>query len=291
MNKAPTPTLEESLEQVRDLMVSTLAGTALGRLKTDLRAMLGNGKMLRSRMIFHLGPAARVPHATLLHAAAAVEMIHAASLLHDDVIDGGQIRRGAPTFWVERGVPGAILVGDLILFKAIELVCRVESGRLVPSFVQLCGEVCDAESEQELLLRGEAAQWEDCVRIARRKTGALFAFAAYACGGEDAALGAILQESGFAVGTAYQLVDDLLDASGRPEVAGKSLGSDEARRKTTAVSASQDGGIDPVAYVEMLCEQAERALDPWPDLKHAWRQFMAADMRPTLSRHLAVTAK
>lgn len=291
MSKPGSPSIEQCLHDVRGVIAEALSRTVLRQITDDPATVVGNGKMLRSRLLFHVGPAAGVPHRTLVHAAAAVEMVHAASLLHDDVIDGGYLRRGAPTFWVERGISGAILVGDMMLFKAVELMCQVEDGRLTPMLVKLTGEVCDAESEQELVLRGKTPNWENCVSIARRKTGALFAFAAGACGGADATLTATLTESGYAVGTAYQLADDILDATGTEESSGKSLGSDEARGKTTAATIEQAEHTEAVAYVDQLCRRAEEALRPWPAVHHAWRAFMNADLHPALKKNLAFAAK
>lgn len=286
MLKKNSDSIEKYLEDVRTLMADSLADTVLCRLSPDCKSLVASGKMLRSRLAFRVGPSADVPHRTLLYASAAVEMIHAASLLHDDVIDGGYLRRGVPTFWVERGVPGAILVGDLMLFKALDIVSEVEDGRLTRRLIKLTGEVCDAESEQELLLRNTEPTWENCVKIARRKTGALFAFAAFACGGEDERLSAALGESGYIIGTAYQLADDILDARGNAEQSGKSHGSDEARNKTTAVTSNPDNHYDPVVYVENLCRQAEENLEDWPDVKRAWRDFMTRDMQPALYQNL-----
>jgi geranylgeranyl pyrophosphate synthase len=283
--------IEIGLRDVRHLIARALEQTVLSRVTHDTAALVASGKMLRSRLIFHVGPAAHVPHATLVHAAAAVELVHGASLLHDDVIDGGYLRRGAPTFWVERGISAAILVGDMLLFKAVELMCEVEQGRLTPLLVKLTGEVCDAESEQELLLRGVTPTWENCIRIARRKTGALFAFAAGACGGFDPPLTSALVESGYAVGTAYQLADDILDANGSEEESGKSLGSDEARGKTAVGALGPREQAEAIVSIENLCRQSEDSLAPWPAVERAWRTFMNADMRPALRKHTAVPAK
>lgn len=286
MTPADGKTLEQQLDDVRILMAESLSDTVLRHLASDCKTLVGSGKMLRSRLIMRVGPSAGVPYITLRHAAAAVEMIHAASLLHDDVIDGGYLRRGVPTFWVERGIPGAILVGDLMLFKALDIVSEVEESRLTRQLIKMTGEVCDAESEQELLLRNAEATWENCVRIARRKTGALFAFAAYACGGHDLRCSEALSEAGYIVGTAYQLADDILDAKGSSEASGKSHGSDEARRKTTAVTANNDNQRDPIHYVEELCRKADDLLSPWPAVQRAWHDFMTHDMQPALYRNL-----
>jgi len=278
--------VDKYLEDVRNLMADSLSDTVLRHLTSDCKTLVSSGKMLRSRLAFRVGPASEIPHRTLVYAAAAVEMIHAASLLHDDVIDGGYLRRGSPTFWVERGVSGAILVGDLMLFKALDIVSEVEAGHLTRKLIKLTGEVCDAESEQELVLRNTQPDWENCVKIARRKTGALFAFSAYACGGDDLELSNALCESGYIIGTAYQLADDILDARGSSEQSGKSHGSDQARHKTTAVTSNTENKRDPVEYVEDLCRQAEMNLTRWPAVLKAWREFMTRDMQPALYQNL-----
>ncbi len=282
--------LDSELASVRRLMADALGETVLRRLMPDCQALLGTGKMLRSRLVMRVGTAAGVAPSTLHHAAAAVELIHAASLLHDDVIDGGILRRNLPSFWSEKGVPGAILVGDLMLFKALDVCGRVEDGRLVHQLVRMTGEVCDAESEQELVLRGQTAFWEHSVRIARRKTGALFAFAAAVCGGNDSVLCTTLQDAGYAVGTAYQLADDILDANGDESESGKTLGTDVARSKTTAATA-WDGPTDAATYVDMLCRQAAEALLPWPAVHAAWCVYVEQDLRPALARLLAAPSR
>lgn len=289
MNETMTE-MEQRLGEVRRLMARGLGDTALNRLAGNEHHFLSTGKMLRSRLLLRVGEAANTPVPVMLHAAAAAEMIHAASLLHDDVIDGGFVRRNLPTFWKERGVPAAILVGDLMLFKALDLLGDADEGRLVRSLVKMTGEVCDAESEQELFLRDKTPTWENCVAIARRKTGALFAFAAYAAGGHDAELSAALQEAGYAIGTAYQLADDVLDVVGTEDEAGKTLGTDEARHKTTAASAAAVTGVDPVTYIELLVQEAEDALEPWPRVHRAWRQFVDEDLRPAVAKAVAAFA-
>lgn len=273
------------LDNMQQLMAAALSQTPLNFLADESRGLLGSGKMLRSRITFRVGPAAGTADETLLHAAAAAEMIHSASLLHDDVIDGGLLRRGAPSFWVERGVSGAILLGDMLLFKALDIACQVEHSQLAHPLVRFTGEVCQAESEQELIYRGRNTEWADCVRIARCKTGALFAFAGYAAGLPDPALRAALTEAGYAVGTAYQLADDILDAKGHPDSAGKTLGTDSARDKNTVMNFLPDG-IEPAAYIRDLCATAREQLEAWPDIQRAWDVYMDQDLLPALDKHL-----
>lgn len=277
--------IRQRLSEVQELMGSSLSETPLSFLAGESKGLLANGKMLRARMPFRVGPVTGIEHKTLLHVAAATEMLHSASLLHDDVIDGGLLRRGAPAFWVEKGVSGAILLGDMLLFKALDVICQVENSRLAHPLVLFTGEVCQAESEQELIFRGRDTQWEDCVRIARSKTGALFAFTAYACGGDDPELREALTEAGYAVGTAYQLSDDILDVKGNPSAAGKTLGTDSARDKHTVMSFIPEG-IEPARYIRGLCASARDRLRAWPDVQKAWDIYMELDLTPGLEKHL-----
>jgi geranylgeranyl pyrophosphate synthase len=276
-------TLEAQLELVRQRMVGALAETVLPQLIGDCRLLIGPGKMLRARLLLRLAPARNLPAAQVIPAAAAVELVHAASLLHDDVIDGGLLRRNLPAFWKERGVTGAILIGDLMLFKALALLIQTEDHRLVADLVQFTGEICNAEAEQELLSRGVRTEWERCVDIDRRKTGALFAFAAgTACGG-DADLRAALHDAGYAIGTAYQLADDVLDVCGNESLAGKTLGRDRARQIQTA-AAFPGGNAATLAAQKKLQAEACAALGPWPALQAALKDYLELDLNPALAQ-------
>lgn len=283
----PQKHIETFCEEVNQLARSALDKTSLKFLLSNSTSWLSSGKMLRCRLTAALSPTSPQPRGTLLAAATAVEMVHAASLLHDDVIDGGYLRRNEPSFWVERGIPGAILVGDLLLFKALELTCSTEHTHLTRRLVELTGEVCMAESEQELVHRGIKSSWDVCVSIARRKTGALFAFAAYSGADSDHSEQAeALTEAGYELGTAYQLSDDILDATGSDHESGKTLGTDEHRNKVTAMRVLDAPGGDPAAHVEALVDQSIARLEPWPQVRDAWVTYCAQTVRPALQLNL-----
>jgi geranylgeranyl pyrophosphate synthase len=278
--------IEQGLVEVRALMTDVLESSSLRPMAEDFKAVVGGGKMLRSRLALRLGAAGGAPYTQVTRTAAVVEMIHAASLLHDDVIDRAQVRRGAPAVWVEKGIAGAVLLGDLLVSRAIGLMAETEGGRLVPLLVKQTAEMCDAVARQEILLRGRTPDWDTCVDIARRKTGSLFAFAACACGdGGDEALRTALLEAGYGAGTAYQLADDILDAYGDPVSAGKSLGTDAAGEKITAASSFRgNAAFDPTVFIDRLCESSARALAAWPSIQAAWQVFLGRDLRPSISR-------
>lgn len=279
--------LDSRLEQVRRQMAEVLSETVLGRLAGDCRTLIGSGKMLRARLLLRLVPVRRIPRPAWLAAAAAVEMIHAASLLHDDVIDGGVIRRHLPAFWKQRGISGAILAGDLMLFKALDLLVRAEESRLLAELVRHTGTLCDAEAEQELLSRGGRTNWAQVLDVNRRKTGSLFAFAASVAAGGDESLHRALLKAGYALGTAYQLGDDVLDASGDETAAGKTLGTDRARRKNTAANPARPKSAALARQCHELRRAALAAVRRWPGVHAALQRYCREDFDPVVESMLA----
>ena len=242
--------------------------------------------MLRARLAARLLPNSPAPPESILASAAAVEMVHAASLLHDDVMDGGEIRRETPTFWRSHGLSGAILAGDLLFCVAAELLASVEhGGGLVQRFAEKVREMCEAETEQEILLKGRRLPLGQCIDIARRKTGSLFAFIAGVCGGSQRDLVAALEESGYCVGTAYQIADDLIDVVGKGEVAGKTLGTDVRRRKFTVATVSDEGERIVQEQIPELYASALECLEPWPSARRGLEDFLAGDLQPVLDRY------
>ena len=221
--------------RVRKLIADRVAALPLPGLNPAAISQLLPGKMLRTRLAARLaaGETRAADPQTLPIVCAATEMAHTASLCHDDVIDGGLIRRRQPALWRTTSPSGAVLIGDLLLCEAMDLLLDTEGGRHVAPFVAKIREVCAAEAEQELLFRGQQPEVETCLRLARGKTGALFAFVAGVCGGDDEPLASALEEAGYKLGTAYQLADDLLDVIGSEELTGKTLGTDARREKRT----------------------------------------------------------
>ena len=280
--RSETGRIESRIRQTRRAILERVEQTPLARVRHGAAPYAGGGKMLRSRLVWRVGPPCGTPSEALLRGAVAVELVHAASLLHDDVIDGGLLRRGAPSFWVKNGAHGAILAGDLLLCEALDAIRSMREPRLVDAVVRFSREMCAAEVEQELVLRGRPADWETSVRLARSKTGSLFAFAAAAAAGADAARAAALVEAGYLAGTAYQLSDDLLDASGRAESDGKTLGSDRARGKTTAATARPGNPGPTLSFLDGLRERASSGLAHWPRVRGAWDRYWARDLQPAL---------
>ncbi len=288
-----TVDLDRQVADVTALIREVLEGTSLKPLLGQVSSSLYGGKMLRSRLALRVGAAAGIPQDTLIRGSAAIEMLHAASLLHDDVIDGANMRRGAPAFWVSRGTSGSVLVGDLMVCLAFSLVMETGSRELISEFVARSREMCEAEVEQELVRR-ETPDWTTSVTLARRKTGSLFAFVGYLAGSRSPEFGAVLRECGYLAGTAYQLADDLFDSYGDPSTSDKSLGLDAMKPKITAASGWRHDRVgapqNPLAYIDELFVKADALLADSPEVQNAWRDYMSQDLRPSIDKFVKMFA-
>jgi len=202
--------------------------------------------------------AAAVPYA------AAAELTHSATLLHDDVIDDGPERRGRPASRVLWGNAVSVLSGDWLLTRALELVSAVPArSAALPALLATMRRLVEGEVLQ-LSLRGTfAATEKDYLDVVGGKTGSLFGWAA-AAGAWSAGLTGRIPEAlarfGEGVGLAFQLVDDALDYAADPRLLGKRLGTDLAEGKATLplirACAAEPGLRDRLAGV-LECPGAE----------------------------------
>jgi len=284
--------LDRDLDAVRLLIRRRLS--RLREIDREMVDILLAGKMLRSRLCLRLGGVTSVGEDVVTVVSAAVEMIHAASLLHDDVIDGAELRRGRPTFWRLASPQAGILTGDWLFTEAACLLAEAGDRGLLEMFCQKVREMCEAEAVHELLWRGRPLSEEQCLAVARGKTGSLFAFVAGAVAGDDDVLTAALQECGYRLGTAYQLADDLLDFSGVESAAGKTLGTDAKRGKVTAPALyrsrlGEEGSGTTVGEVvgervSRLLLSAPGLLEPWPRVRDSVADFIQIDLLGALQK-------
>jgi len=282
---AQTQRCSEFVSRVRGVVAERIAAVGVSDEGQKIAAALEPGKMLRTWLAARLlvGGDLSVNREAVARACAATEIAHTATLCHDDVIDNAAMRRSRPTVWKTLGPSEAILLGDLLLCDAVRLILEVEGGRYTDLFLSKVSEVCAREAEHETRLLGHPLDVETCLRLARGKTGPLFAFAAYVCGGSEAPLCSALEEAGYRIGTAYQLADDLLDLTGSEEVAGKTLGTDLERGKFTLAQAA-DGRRLAIEHVGRLCRSASDCLGQWPEVQRALETFIAQELQPVLER-------
>jgi len=191
----------------------------------------GRGKRLRPTFILLVyracgGTDAKVEDA--IDAAIALELIHSATLLHDDIIDGGKLRRGKPSAFALYGLAPTLVAGDYLFCRAFELCGRFDE-HLVRTAAQACIELTEGEVMEGRFRHNAAAGIRDYRAVIARKTASLF----YAGGKVAADLAGAprhtidaMAKLGMEVGLAFQMVDDLLDILGPEEKIGKPVGSD-----------------------------------------------------------------
>ena len=273
------------IQMAFDSALTFVTADADRRRLDSLRRHVLPGKMLRTRLGLALCPQGSGDQDAVARACAATELIHTATLYHDDVIDGATLRRQQPTLWQEVGQTGAILLGDLFFSSAIELLLDGGDLKQARLFVARVKEVCATETIHEMVFQGRAVDAETCIAIARGKTGALFAFVAGCCG-QDEAMAEAMAEAGYRVGTAYQLADDLLDEIGVEELAGKTLGTDRKRRKFTLAQQIDSSDNVVLAEISRLCGSAIELLRPWPVYADRLDSYITTNLAPAWEMHL-----
>jgi len=235
-------------------------------------AVLGGGKRVRPLLVFAAGALLDAPLAALAHAAAAVEMMHAYSLVHDDMpcMDDDALRRGKPTVHVRYGEATALLTGDALQAQAFAVLASTQAD--IPAGRQLVmlrilaqavgsGGMCGGQAI-DLASVGRVLGIDELEQMHRLKTGALLhasVLLGACCGripepGEERALELYAD----AIGLAFQVVDDVLDATADSSTLGKTAGKDAAANKPTYVGIlglqlSQD-------LAEKLRQDAHRAV-------------------------------
>jgi len=235
-------------------------------------AVLDGGKRLRPLLVLAASEAVNGNEEAALRAACAVELIHAYSLVHDDMpcMDNDILRRGKPTVHVKFGQAQALLAGDALQALAFELLAP--EGPAVPAHVQaaLCRLLARAAGQAgmaggqaiDLASVGRALSESELREMHRLKTGALLqgsVMMGAACGVAGATALAALERYGAAVGLAFQVVDDILDVTADSATLGKTAGKDAAQDKPTYVSLL---GLErSAAFAQELLGEAQAALE------------------------------
>jgi geranylgeranyl pyrophosphate synthase len=164
----------------------------------------------------------------IVDVAAALELIHSASLLHDDIIDGGSVRRGKDSAYRKYGLANALVAGDFIFSRAFQLCARFEEN-LINWAAEACISLTEGEVMQGRFRHNPAVTLQDYLEIISRKTASIFQqgarTAAYLAGAAEPVVES-MAACGFNVGMTFQVVDDLLDVEGTEERVGKPVGLD-----------------------------------------------------------------
>jgi octaprenyl-diphosphate synthase len=234
------------------------------------------GKRLRPALVIlsagACGYAGRYRH----ELAAVVEFIHTATLLHDDVVDDSHMRRGRATANSTFGNAAAVLVGDFLYSRAFQMMVDVQNMRIMEVLADATNTIAEGEVMQLLHVHNADVNEQDYLRVIRSKTAKLFE----AAGRLGAILSGVppeqekaLADYGMHLGTAFQLVDDILDYSGDLAQTGKNLGDDLAEGKTTLpiiyAMRQQTGALDYTrTQAEVSAREARNSIAVLPDSKY-----------------------
>jgi octaprenyl-diphosphate synthase len=242
-------------------------------------ALANQGKQLRPALVALSGEATGGLNDGLVSAATIIEMVHLATLVHDDVMDAAALRRSRPTLATHAGNTKAVLVGDCLFAHALRMASRFPTTEVCRAVAAATKTVCTGEIVQSEREHQADVSREEYFRILRMKTAELFALACElgaSLSGATVRERLALRQYGIALGTAYQIYDDCLDLFGNENAAGKSLRSDLFNGKATMpviVALERAGPADARALAEMI---------------ESWKPSCLARLKKLLANHDAL---
>jgi octaprenyl-diphosphate synthase len=194
------------------------------------------GKRIRPRLVLLVARALGFDGPERFELAATVEFIHTATLLHDDVVDESSLRRGRATANALFGNAASVLVGDFLYSRAFQMMVGVHRMPILAVLADATNVIAEGEVLQLMNMHDPDLSVEDYLRVIRYKTAKLFEASARlgaVLAGVDATVEQACADYGRSLGTAFQLVDDLLDYEGNTQALGKNVGDDLREGKPT----------------------------------------------------------
>ncbi|MBK7280824.1 polyprenyl synthetase family protein [Candidatus Aalborgicola defluviihabitans] len=197
--------------------------------------------------------------------AAVVEFIHTATLLHDDVVDDSALRRGSATANARFGNPASVLVGDFLYSRAFQMMVDTQNMRIMEVLANATNIIAEGEVMQLMNMHNAGLDEAGYLQVIRSKTAKLFEASAQVgaiLSGATAAQELACAEYGQALGTAFQVIDDVLDYTGDAAVMGKNLGDDLREGKATLplIAAMQRGTTAEKATIQNAIENGDVSL-------------------------------
>jgi octaprenyl-diphosphate synthase len=236
--------------------------------------------------------------------AAVIEFIHTATLLHDDVVDASDLRRGRQTANAMFGNSASVLVGDFLYSRAFQMMVAIDDMRIMRVLSDATNVIAEGEVLQLMNCHDADVDETDYLQIIRYKTAKLFEAAAQLgaiVGGATAPVERALSTFGMHLGTAFQLVDDVLDYSGAELETGKHLGDDLSEGKPTLplIHVLQNGNTEQAACVRRAIENGGRndlpevlaAIRATGALEYATKQAKLEAERAAAALHVLPTSQ
>jgi octaprenyl-diphosphate synthase len=245
--------IQDDLEQVeKKISAESVAGvdavTAIGQYLQS-----AGGKRLRPALLLLSSRLAGNGNASAVQLGAVVELVHAATLVHDDVIDAAQTRRGRPSTNIKWGNHTCVLAGDWLYMQAFQIALRERNFLILDLLISLTQMMVEGELLQLERIGKIGISEADCMELVDRKTACLFSVCARLgaiAAGADTNVQERLGEYAWNLGMAFQLVDDVLDFTAREKTLGKPVGGDLREGKVTL----------PLVYALERASAGERAL-------------------------------
>ncbi|MFH2038614.1 MAG: polyprenyl synthetase family protein [Chloroflexota bacterium] len=223
-----TMPIQPSIQEVEELMRLQAHGRHPELQAAFDHLIVAGGKRIRPALVLLIGNMLGADHDRLITTAAAVEMLHTATLVHDDLIDGALLRRGNPTLNSHWSPAATVLTGDYIFARAAKLAANTDCLPLMKLFAETLAIIVNGELTQLFSSEGNASRENYDQRI-YAKTASLFEMsgrAAAMISPVEQVIVEKMQEFGRNIGMAFQILDDILDFTGEQEFVGKPVGSD-----------------------------------------------------------------
>ena len=223
------------------------------------------GKRLRPKLLLMCCGALGFEGPQRFNMAAVVEFIHTATLLHDDVVDESTLRRGLPTANAKFGNPASVLIGDFLYSRAFQMMVEVQDMRIMKVLADATNVIAEGEVMQLMNMHNADLSEEEYLNVIRSKTSKLFEASAQVgaiLSSVPAKLEAACADFGQALGTAFQVIDDVLDYTGDAAAMGKNLGDDLREGKCTLplISAMQAGTAQECGTIRYAIENGDTEL-------------------------------
>lgn len=253
----------EKVEEQIDRLIDRYFGAPVGELnKASAHLLTAGGKRLRPAVMMLAADAVRKGSSDdLIPAAIALELTHSFTLIHDDIMDGDEVRRGVPTVNKKWDEPTAILAGDVLYARAFEFICMALAAdaaklRAVSMLAVTCEEICAGQHLDMAFEDRNDVSEEEYLEMVGKKTGALYAASAaiggVLAGGSQPQIDALFRY-GMNIGVAFQIQDDLIDLLASPEKSGKDRASDIREGKQTLINIrAREHGFDLAPYRRRL---------------------------------------
>ena len=221
--------IEKDLERVREIILSS-AEDSIPVVRECIGSITASGgKMLRPLFLIISSRIGTPDHESVYRLAAGVELLHISSLIHDDIIDNSDTRRGIPAAHKVYGVKNGVLLGDYFFSKSISLLAENKDIENSADAARIVSRICESEILQNMSNTEKDFRLRTYIRHITGKTAALFILSFHlgaaeaGCSGE---LQSTFRKIGYNTGIAFQIIDDILDFSGKEKKLGKPVGND-----------------------------------------------------------------